>query len=306
MSNKILKLNFGLLVILTLLFILIVPNKSYAASQAITITPTTASPVIDPGDIYKGNFQVVNQGEAAFDYTIYTTQYRVSGQDYTPDFTNLPNSTTVDKWFEIEQTQGTIKPGSTDLINYTISVPVGTEPGGYYGAIFAQTKYPKSDKGGITLNQRVGEIFYIQVAGPVVEKGRVLQWTSKFLQKPPLGATLLLENTGGLHYPAKINVIVRDIFGHAKYTLNTTKEVLPQTIRKVSINWDETPSIGLFKVTGSVDIYGKTNTLKTQWVLVMSQKVRNGLIIALVLIVIIVVLHWFWRRKKRTKAKRNA
>lgn len=276
-----------------------------ALSQSITITPTSSSPVINPGESSKGTFQVVNQGESQYPYSVYATQYRVSGQDYTPDFTNLPDTSSVDKWFDISSSGGTIEPGKSATIGYTISVPANTAPGGYYAAIFAQSNFTKPASGGISLNQRVGEIFYIQVAGPVVEKGRVTSWVSKFFQKPPISAGVSLENSGGLHYPAGIEIFIKDIFGHSKYTIRTTKEVLPQTIRKVPFSWDKSPSIGLFKISGRVTIYDKDYQLQTRWVLVMSQTVRLIMISVLSLSVLFVLLRLLIRKIKAKKSKRS-
>lgn len=278
-------------------------GSAYAAGQAITITPTSNSPDITPGTTYKGSFEVLNQGGTAFAYQVYSAPYRVSGEDYTPDFTVLPDATNVAGWFKLASNGGHITPGQTNAISYTITVPKNTTPGGYYAAIFAQTNYPKTANS-ITLNERVGEIFYIEAAGPVTKKGELLSWQSAILQKPPLTATLRLENDGGVHYPATINVAVKDIFGRSKYTLNTTKEILPQTIRRVSVSWNTAPAIGLFKVTGSVSFLNQNKTLGTKWVLVMSQTVRLILIGILILVVLFIVFRLILQRRSTRKRRR--
>ena len=276
---------------------------AHAAPQAITMTPTSASPVITPGTVYSGSFQVINQGESSYAFTVYAAPYHVSGEDYTPDFTALPNTTSVDKWFTLSSSGGHINAGQTATINYSISVPKNTVPGGYYATLFAQTQYPKTANS-ITLNERVGEIFYLQAAGPVTQAGKVVSWGAGVFQKPPLSAAVRLENNGGVHYPATIRVNVRDIFGRSKYGLYTVKEILPQTIRRSVITWNKAPAIGIFKVTGSVNFLNKTVPLSTQWVLVMSQSVRTGLLVVVVLVILFAAARFIYRRRQTKKASK--
>lgn len=281
------------------------PAVAHAVPQVITLTPTSVSPVIKPGGTYTGSFQVLNQGDTSYKFLAYPTPYRVSGEDYTPEFTFLPTAPNAGSWLNFSAPGGYMTPGQSTTINYTISVPENTQPGGYYAAAFAETQLPVKANG-VTVNERVGELFYIQVAGPVVKKGEFLSWQSGFFQKPPLTSYLRIKNDGSLHFPAKIQYQVKDVFGHAKYTLNTNKELLPQTIRKITMPWNKTPSIGLFKVSGTVSFLDQNKPLPTKWVLVMSQKVRL-IILALILFLtlFLAVIRPRYLSKSRTKNLEN-
>jgi len=274
-----------------------------ASPQAITMTPTSASPTIKPGSTYKGSLQVLNQGSTPYSFQVYSAPYRVKGEDYTPDFTFLPTAPNVRSWFSFSTSGGQVNPGQSITVNYSVSMPANTPPGGYYAAVFAQTQYPKTANG-ITLNERVGEIFYIQAAGPVTKKGELASWQAGIFQKPPLTAALRLENNGTIHYPAAIQVNVRDIFGRSKFSLNTTKEVLPQTIRRVTISWNKAPAIGIFKVTGSVSFLNQHKTLPTKWVFVMSQTVRLVLGAILAVIILLGIARSAYRRRSARKTKK--
>ena len=267
------------------------------------MTPTSNSPAVQPGSVYKGSFQVLDQGGTGFDFQVYSAPYRVRGEDYTPDFTVLPTAPNVKSWFTFSTAAGHINPGQAITVNYTISMPAKTPPGGYYATVFAQTQYPKS-AAGVTVNERVGEIFYLQAAGPVAKKGKVASWQSGIFQKPPLTAILRLENDGGIHYPATIQANVRDIFGHSKYSLNTTKEILPQTIRRVTITWTKGPAIGIFKVTGNVSFLGQHKTLPTRWVFIMSQTVRLVLAGLVAVIILLGIARHVYRRRTPGKTKK--
>jgi hypothetical protein len=278
------------------------PATAYAATQDITMTPTSASPVINPGSVYHGSLRVLDQGKTGYRFLVYATPYRVSGENYTPDFTVLPTAPNISSWLNFSTPGGYINPGQMVTVDYTVSVPENTQPGGYYAAAFAETQYPKIPNS-ITLNERVGELFYVQVAGPVVEKGELLTWQSNFFQKPPLTSTVRLQDDGSIHYPATIQLNVKDILGHSKYSLYTVKELLPQTVRKVVMPWNKTPSLGLFKVTGSVSFLNQHKTLPTKWVLVMSSTVR--LVIAAVLISAVLIVVIYPKYHSRRMAKRR-
>jgi hypothetical protein len=300
------KRSYGWPVLAGLLFcavLALIPGIARALPQDITMTPTSTDAVINPGDTYHGSFQILNQGQTSYTFHVYATPYHVSGEAYTPEFTILPTAPNVTSWFNFSQAEGRISPGQSVTIDYTIILPKTTPPGGYYAAAFAETQYPKSTKtSSITLNARVGEIFYIQAAGPVAKKGELLTWQSNMFQQPPLTSTVRLQNDGGVHYKADIRYNIRDIFGHLKYRLHTSKEVLPQTIRRVSIPWNKTPTIGLFKVDGTVDFLGQHKVLPAKWVLVMSS---TAIIISIAVIVLIIALPTLYRRRKTKKSRKK-
>lgn len=285
--------------VVSLLLPLVIISGASADPMEITITPTTATPYIDPGTTHTGTLQVLNQGTAGYSYTVYTTPYHVSGEDYTPDFTLLPNAPKVDSWFHLSIPGGYIKPGQVVSVKYSISVPAHTLAGGYYAAVFAEAKSPKTAN--IVLSERVGELFYIQVAGPVVKKGELLSWQSGFLQTPPLTSAIRIQDNGSIFFPSQIHYEVDDILGRPKFSLSTEKELLPQSVRRITISWNGSPPIGLFKVSGSASFLGQSHELPARWVLVMSNTARF-VCIALFAVILALLLG---RGVYKTKAKRE-
>ncbi|HSX05745.1 MAG TPA: hypothetical protein VLF69_04720 [Candidatus Saccharimonadales bacterium] len=271
-------------------------------TKILTITPATTKPSIKPGASSSGKFQIINQGTGDYPVHIYAAPYTVHGEEYTPDFTPVPGKPNAASWLQFAVTQANILPNQTLDVPYTVTVPAGTAPGGYYAVAFAETKSSGSGHQGVIINERVGEIFYIQVAGKVHQAGKLLSWSSKFWQQPPLSASLRLENDGSLDYASNVTIVVRDIFGRAKYSLNTSKEVLPQTIRHVPISWSGAPPLGLFKVTGTITLPGNiTKGLPTKYVLVMSPLVR----ITGIAVVAILVAYGFGRRLSRMRRSKK-
>lgn len=292
-----------LLLAMGVVLAVLIPASARAA-QSITITPTSIDKTIEPGQTVTGSTQVLNQADTAFDYKVYATPYSVNGEEYDPSFTPIPGATNVSSWFTLKPVKTHLEPYSTSLLNYTIKVPADAKPGGYYAVIFAETS-SKVEGTGVVTQKRVGTVAYIKVAGPITEAGRVITWNVPWLQEPNLKETLRIENTGAAHFPAVIRTTVSDIFGNKKFSYTQQRNVLPEKIRRVEIIWDKTPSFGLFKVAGNVEILGKSTPLATKYVLVMSQPIRRGLIIAIILVVVLYGGKKLYQHRKAKKLKKK-
>lgn len=288
-----------LLVAAGVLTLLVVPRPTQAA-QAITITPTSIDKEIQPGQTLKGQTQVLNQADSPFDYKVYATAYSVTGEEYDPSFTPTAGATDVASWFKLKAVKNHLEPFSTSALDYSITVPANTKPGGYYAVIFAETE-SRVEGTGVTTQKRVGTIAYIRVAGTAVEEGAVSDWSVAWLQAPNLTQVLRLTNTGSVHYSATIKTTVKDLLGNTKMSYAQKRNVLPDKVRKVQIEWEKTPALGIFKVDGSVDIFGKTTPLATKYVLVMSSGIRRGLIIIITAAVLLYGAKLLFRRRKASK-----
>lgn len=271
------------------------------SDKVIAISPAATKPTVKPGQSIKDKLQVINQGSAAYTVEVYAAPYSVDGEEYTPEFDPVAGKPDVTSWISFDKTNLTVPKNKTVDVNYTLAVPENTEPGGYYLVAFVESKSDEEGQG-VIVNQRLGEVFYINVPGNVKESGKVLTWEADFLQKSPMTATLRLENDGGTHYGSNTKLQVKDLFGGTKYEQVTDKQVLPQTIRHIPFEWKEAPPLGLFKVTGSTHIPSGDVQLSTQYVLVISPFTR---IVFLILIGIVIAFGAFKvvHRKSNRRAR---
>jgi hypothetical protein len=276
---------------------------AHAATQAISISPTSINLTISPGVESSGSFQVFNQGTGDYTFHVYAEPYFPVGEDYTPDFSPSPTRPNPAGWFHLTPLSSVIKAGTTATITYHIDPPKDLKPGGYYGVAFAETQLPKAAGGGITLNERVGELFYMNVPGDVPSGGRLLTWKVGLLQAPELAATLRIENSGGTYFASDIDVKVKDIFGHTKYSLLTRKPIIPQTIRRIPVLWPATPPFGLFTVSGTATVNGKTVTLPTRYVLVVSPLIRGVVLGVVGVLIVLWILRILYRLRLRRKRR---
>ncbi|MDB5178409.1 MAG: exported protein of unknown function [Patescibacteria group bacterium] len=282
---------------------LIGPGPIYAAKapagENITASPTQIQPELDAGATTQGNITIINDGTKAFDFKGYTTPYHVAGEDYDPSFTTrAQGASDPSAWIHLPSQVFHSELRQTIVIPYTIAVPAGTGGGGYYATLFFETLPKPGPATGVTSKQRVGIVAYIRVKGSIVERGSVRSFTMRLIQPgPPVTSALRLQNSGNVHYGADITQRITDLFGHPKATIHVIRQVLPGTVRRFVLAWDKAPSFGLFRADTSVTMLGRTETLPTKYVLVLSAGAFVAMAAALLLLVVVVV--WWWPGRRR-------
>lgn len=267
-------------------------NALSMPTQNLIIGPAIVHKTILVGTSQSGSITIANQGKTSYSFTLYSTPYGMQNANYHPLFIALPGFANITSWFHLDLAKGFLSPGSADTIKYSINVPTGTAPGSYYAAIFAQTQTSLfiPSKNVLQLSQRVGSLFYINVPGKVNQGGSINQWRLNIMQPPSVKGSLSLKNTGKLYYIANINVNFSNLLGKTEYKFYTQKIIVPRIIRSIPINWPTAPSFGIFKVTGSVTIYGQ-RSLGTKYILVMSKEVSWLMGIMLILILLFVIIN---------------
>src|ERR1700729_2913133 len=131
-------------VVLAAIVLFSLPVVAHAAggvtSQTVTMSPASTQISVAPGGTVKNSFDVINEGSAVYEVSTSVTPYHVEGVDYDPRFTQLPGTTDASKWVHIIQPSTQQMPAKQLIpYDYTVTVPPGTAPGGYYAVIFAET-----------------------------------------------------------------------------------------------------------------------------------------------------------------------
>ncbi|HUD06483.1 MAG TPA: hypothetical protein VMR34_01215 [Candidatus Saccharimonadales bacterium] len=269
--------------------------------NVLTIGPAIISKTFNPGSINTGSISVKNQGQVGYSYSVYAEPYSVIGENYTADFSPIAGAPNPASWLNFDNTKGYLNPGSSTTISYTLTIPKLASSGDYNAVAFVEAipPSPSAVNKTIGINQRLGEIFYIDVAGPVIQKGRVSSWGANFFQSPPLSSVLRLENDGGAQYTSNIQVNFYDLFGSPKYVYYGHYVVFPHTIRRITVSWPYTPFIGLFRVNGSSTIYGSSQ-LSTKYVLVVSLTTRIVFGVIVAVLIALTILRAIIRRSIST------
>lgn len=268
--------------------------------ESITASPATQRSSVNAGGTISDTITIINDGTIAYDYVVGASPFSVLNEDYKQSF-NLPENTTdTSKWFKFSKIRYHLDPGQRINVPYTINVPANAAPGGHYAVVFATTQ-PNKPATTVVAQKRVGTIFYLTVNGALSKKGNVETWGSQYWQnEAPLVSNLRMRNAGNVHYDTEVKLSITDMFGNVKASPAATAIVLPQTIRKIDLKWEQAPSFGLFRVGGSVQYLDKTEALPSHYVLMMSAKFFLGMVTAVMILAVIVLT----RRRKHNVRRR--
>lgn len=243
-------------------------TQTEAGNESITLSPVSQHYTLNAGQSVSDELTVVNDGELGYTFTVYAGPYSVNDESYQPDFSSERQNTDVDDWVEFKKDSYYIEPGQTLKVPYTITVPKNASPGGHYGVLFAETKAAKLLGGtGVERKKRVGAIVYATVNGTYESGGRVVSLKVPAFQfRTPLFSEAIIQNTGNSDFAVKTTFNVTDAFGSKKYETSKDYQVLPDSSRRITTEWPQAASFGLYKVTASVQFLDQDVT-KTSYVL---------------------------------------
>ena len=313
--GKLSKLKTGFLAALTLLsgvgINLALPLATHAAAQ-VGITPPKNEVVLQPGQTYTSSFRIYNNGDETLHYTAYVTPYRVSSDD-SGATTNLYDGSeaessysTITDWITVDTESGIVEPGDENAyINYTITVPENATPGGQYAAIMVEQDVDEESSSSAGIVNRVRAAYLVQttVAGNVEETATISEVNIPgIFVDSKITASSMVENTGNVHGYASYALQVFPLFSDEE--LYTTEEepetqfIYPGTKYYNQLTWEDTPSIGIYRVVETVSLFGESTS--TERIVVVCPL---WLILVIAFVIVFIVVWLIVRSKKR---KHNA
>ncbi len=242
-----------------------VENTANAEEQTLQISglgirPATNRVKLDPGQEHKDVMVVKNESSKAEKFRVYAAPYQASNEEYEPDFSTANDHTKIADWIKFEKTEYNIDAGAEQEVPYLIKVPQDASGGGQYAVIFAETVVDNIDTKGegqtINVSKRPGLLIFATINGEFEVKGSIESQTIKgLLFKPPVSTEAIIKNDGGTDFIAKTSISVRPFFGgKGVYSSSRNYEVLPETTRKIEMDWSSTPQLGLFIVESAVSV----------------------------------------------------
>lgn len=235
------------------------PVHAEEIQESITLSPPTKHLMLDAGTVHQDEFTIINYGDTAYDFYVYTGPYSVKDEAYTPDFTSEPANADAYRWIGFEKAKWHAEPKQTIHIPFTVTVSKGASAGGHYGVIFVETQ-PKdgADTTGIARKKRLALIVYATIKGPTQTGGEVISVdTPWFKSTPPIESVTRIKNSGKTDFAAKTRFAVIDLLGNVKYQNEQEAYVLPDTVRAVNVGWDKASWLGIYKVRNETTVLGK-------------------------------------------------
>ena len=277
----------------------VVSAQTATTRESITMSPTSRKYTIDAGKTINDKLTIVNGGTTDYDFLVYARPFSVENNDYqNPDFTKAKKNTDLYAWVQFPQTKFHAKAGETVTVNYIIQVPEGAAPGGHYGVIFAETQPDAAQASGnsVVRKKRVGSLMYATVNGTYRNTGESAGGEIPFWQpQPPLHTSVAVKNTGNTDFTNNTRITVRDVFGNIKYDAAKPYQILPETTRTISLDWEKSPWFGLYRVETQQQFLDQT-VKNSGYVLMMPRYMPAAL---LIILIIGGLYAWSSRRKSK-------
>lgn len=259
---------------------------------------------LEPGASYEGKFVVQNSGTEDFSYKVYATPYYVTNESYNPTYEVDNNYTQIVNWFTFSKETGHLNPQENEVINFTVKVPSNAPSGGQNATIMVETQDSVEKSAVVKATVRVGSIVYSNVSGNTKECGEIVEKNIPMLfLEPPITASGLVKNCGNVDLDVEYKMSVYPLFSDEE--IYTTEEnpivltTLPETRRYTKITWDNSPSIGFYKVVLEAKYNGNTERIE-KIVLICPLW-----IIILVIVFIGAMVFWLVSRNRERKAKKT-
>ncbi len=283
-------LRYGRLALAVLAITRLLPAGLAQAAQlqnaTLTLSPSSQQVALDAGATKSLSLSLRSDG-TAYPVRVYSSAYRVTGEAYDPSFTPLPGTVDPSGWVHVPQ-QAVIVPAAIPLtVPFSLTVPPGTAPGGYYAVLFAESAADASDSGNLRRVVRVGEVLYITVNGPITRSGVARSFSVPRLElADSLPLSVDVANTGGVHFQATVMVSGADLFGRERFHASLAdRYVLPQTVRRIGASWDGLPLLGVYRLSATATLPTGVVALPSQWVLV----IRPWLVVVLGVLVLLLM-----------------
>lgn len=271
-----------------------------------SVSPPYEKITLTPGETFYGSVTIVNPSSSTtdFNYLISTEPFYVDESNETV-YDRKEDRTFMADWIKLDHETGILKPNSSEEIKFTINVPKDAPAGGQYASIMVSTNpdaQSSSSEGlNIKANYRFSHLIYADVAGESIHDGAIHSVEiPSFLFSGKITATSMVENKGNTHAEVSHTLQIYPLFSNEEVYTNeeepATSLIMPGVKRTTSISWNETPSIGIFRVLYNIEFEGVKSTVD-KYVIVCPLWLLFLILLALFLLIFKIV----WGKKKDKK-----
>lgn len=226
------------------------------------MSPMTERVQLKPGESHTGYFYLMNP-----DTNTITVGYNIEVRSFYRDeggnaiFEDVAGRNMIKEWITIDSPMtGTLDPGVSTQIFYTINVPFDAPGGGQYAAITA-TSMAINNGSPIEEAVAMNYTIFTEVEGDTIRSGEITDLSlPTFLPDGNIIASSNVKNTGNVHGNATYTLKVYPLFSDSPIYSNENdpdkRLVLPdRTITNETV-WKDTPAIGIFNVSYKVEFEG--------------------------------------------------
>lgn len=263
----------------------VVPHVSLAQNGAgIGLKPATIEETLEPGVTKQYNVSISNVSGS--DQVYYLSKRDISGvkDGGVPIFADEAIEKTpyeISEWMVLAVDTLAVPKGEERTLSFILNVPADAAPGSHFGGIFVSAEPPRLRESGAAVGYEVANIISIRVAGEVLEKAQIRQFsTDNYLYgKPEVNFSARIENSGNTLLRPTGPLEITNMFGKQVANLNFNQElagVFPGNTREFTLSWKEGgPMFGRYEAILS-PVYGEdgfkqtVSSSVTFWILPMN------------------------------------
>jgi hypothetical protein len=281
-----------------------------ADTQGFQISPPVTLLSLDPGTSTKGKMKVTNLTRQQITLNITKQNFAAKGEEGEVQLVdNADPNYSLAPYFNLSQTTVDVPPVSSKEVDYTISVPVGAEPGGRYGSIVftAATGTLAPGQSGAAVKQQLAGLIFLRINGNANEQIKIASFNSgnvdkakkftpaSFFEYGPVSFQARFQNLGNVHEKPTGQIEIKNIFGIKVGTVKLDEQnVIPGAIRRTVSTWNRHLLLGYY--TATLTAHNGTQqvlTAKTSFTVIPYK------LLVVVLIIVLILFFVFWRGRKR-------
>lgn len=238
---------------------------STARAQAripLVVAPARQTIAIDAGNSENLQIKFFNESITPVSGNIKAVDFIVTGSDGSP----ILLEDQVNDWVKLPYDRASIASGDVLRVNFKVTVPKDTQPGGRYVAIiFEQTgqlSQTSETESVSAVSPRIVGLLSIRVNGPIIESAFVDVFkTPKFMEFGKIPVDFTVVNKGGYHINPKGQITLTNWMGKEieRVTIDD-KNIFPNASRIYDAKLGQTWMFGRYSVglTASYGEQGKT------------------------------------------------
>jgi len=243
-------------------------------AAALTMSPIRFELAADPGGEVHGTIKLHNDDHTAHTYFITKSKFESSGESGDPVL--IPGASDgLPSWITIAD-RVDVGPLAYQELPFTIKVPAGAEPGGYFAALLASTVPPQAgQQPTVVLKSDVGTLLLLTVNGQFPQKESILEFNTKgklhVYNHLPVEFYFRFQNSGADRAKPLGDITVRNIFGLVSKVITANRgagNVLPGTIRRFDSAWVTSGGGQVESFDGTVEqpkLNGFWQAVRYQW-----------------------------------------
>jgi hypothetical protein len=218
-------------------------------TSALTLSPAKIEIDGDPGSVLSGVINLYNEQENTEIFYTSSENFEPGDDSGTPRFIGAEGGLAT--WISTQESVS-LNPQERAEVPFKIAIPAGTEPGGYFAALFFGNQ-PQSDAGQVSIGGRIGVLILLRVNGDISENGETTFGTkdnNNFFDTTPVSFEYRFSNNGGDRVVPRGDIVIKNIFGTETATLKANEidgSVLPGSGRRFTTVWGEENTFTFFE-----------------------------------------------------------